>query len=195
MTSTASNSSIDICARALILIGAEPITSFSDNTTEGLVASNMYEDVARSSLTNCRWRFATDQAQLARLTDEPTGRFDVAHQLPDNLLMLNAVTVNDNPINYTVYGDKIFSDSSENDTVIADFIFRASEVDWPSYFSIAVEYAMAGIFASAIARDSGLTQLMEIKANQLMAKARNNDAQQQTTRKLITSRFITERQS
>ena len=24
----------------------------------------------------------------------------------------------------------IFSDSSENDTVIADFIFRASEVDW-----------------------------------------------------------------
>ena len=109
--------------------------------------------------------------------------------------MLNAVTVNDNPINYTVYGDKIFSDSSENDTVIADFIFRANEVDWPSYFSIAVEYAMAGIFASAIARDSGLTQLMEIKANQLMAKARNNDAQQQTTRKLITSRFITERQS
>ena len=67
MTSTASNSSIDICARALILIGAEPITSFSDNTTEALVASNMYEDVARSSLTNCRWRFATDQAQLARL--------------------------------------------------------------------------------------------------------------------------------
>ena len=36
---------------------------------------------------------------------------------------------------------------------------------------------------------------MEIKPNQLMAKARNNDAQQQTTRKLITSRFITERQS
>ena len=44
-------------------------------------------------------------------------------------------------------------------------------MDWPSYFSIVVEYAMAGIFASAIARDSGLTQLMEIKANQLMAKA------------------------
>jgi hypothetical protein len=36
---------------------------------------------------------------------------------------------------------------------------------------------------------------MEIKANNLMAKARNLDSQQNTTRKLTTSRFITERLS
>ena len=30
VTSTPANSAIDICARALILIGAEPITSFDD---------------------------------------------------------------------------------------------------------------------------------------------------------------------
>ena len=44
MPSTAANSAIDICSRALILIGADPITSFEDDTTEALVASNMYED-------------------------------------------------------------------------------------------------------------------------------------------------------
>jgi hypothetical protein len=36
---------------------------------------------------------------------------------------------------------------------------------------------------------------MNAKAEELMAKARNLDAQQQTTRKLSTSRFITDRRS
>lgn len=195
MPSTAANSAIDICSRALILIGADPITSFDDDTTEALVASNMYEDVARSQLCLMRWRFATDQAVLARLSDEPTGRFDNAHQLPTGLLMLNAVTVADNPIKYTVYGDKVFSDVSDNDTVIADYIFRAGEEDWPSYFVIAVEYILASIFATSIARDANLAAILEQKANVFMAKARSTDSQQSTTRKLTTSRFLTERRS
>ena len=87
MASTVANSAIDICSRALILIGAEPITSFEDNTTEALVAVNMYEDVAQASLCDTRWRFATEQAQLARLSEEPTGRFDAAYQLPSGTLM------------------------------------------------------------------------------------------------------------
>ena len=36
--------SIDICARALVMIGASPISSFSDGSTEALVASNIYTD-------------------------------------------------------------------------------------------------------------------------------------------------------
>ena len=195
MTSTVANSAIDICSRALILIGAEPITSFEDNTTEALVAVNMYEDVAQASLCNTRWRFATEQAQLNRLVDEPTGRFDAAYQLPSNILMLNAVTVNDHQTQHTIYGDKLFANLSPQDKVVADYIYRASESDWPSYFTLAVEYALAAIFASSIARNESLTQIMEIKANSLMAKARNLDSQQNTTRKLTTSRFITERLS
>lgn len=196
MASTASNSSIDICARALVLIGADPITSFDDNTTEALVASNMYEDIARASLCNTRWRFATDQEVLARLTDEPTGRFDKAYQLPSDLLMLNAVTINDQPIDYTVYGNKVFTnDAGTSDTVVADYIYRANETNWPSYFSVAVEYAMAGIFATSIARDGSLATIMEQKADLLMRKARNLDSQQQTTRNINTSRFLTERRS
>jgi hypothetical protein len=105
------------------------------------------------------------------------------------------VTINDRLIEYTVYGDKVFSDSTTADSLIADFTFRAEEVNFPSYFSLALQYSLASIFATSIARDDRLMQLMETKANQLMAKARNIDAQQQTTRKLSTSRFITNRRS
>ena len=109
MTSTVANSGIDVCSRALILIGADPITSFEDNTTEALVSVNMYEDVAQAALTSMRWRFATDQAQLARLLNTPTGRYDAAYQLPSNMLMLNGLTINDMAVPYTIYGDKVFT--------------------------------------------------------------------------------------
>jgi len=195
MASTVANSAIDIASRALVLIGAEPITSFDSSSTEALVASNMYEDTVRATLSTARWRFATEQAVLNQLTDTPTGRFDIAHQLPSDLLILHAVTINDRLIEYTVYGDKVFSDSTSSDTLIADYTFRAEEVNFPSYFSLALQYSLASIFATSIARDDRLMQIMETKANMLMAKARNLDSQQQTTRKLSTSRFITDRRS
>ena len=56
---------VDICARALVMIGASPISSFSDGSTEALVASNVYEDIVESSLTRHRWKFATNQKQLS----------------------------------------------------------------------------------------------------------------------------------
>lgn len=150
------NSDIDIAARALILIGADPITSFTETSTEALVASNIYEDVIQSALCASRWRFATNQAELNRLTDVPTGRFDFAYQLPSDMLMLHALTVNDNLIEYNIYGDKAFANTSTNDKVIADYAFRVGEEKFPSYFTISVEFSLATTFAVAIARDEQL---------------------------------------
>lgn len=195
MASSAANSAVDIAARALTLIGANPISSFDDTSTEATVANNMYEDVARSSLCMSRWRFATNQKVLNLLSDAPTGRFDRAYQLPSDMLMLHAMTVNDLVVEYTVYGDKAYADTSEADQVVADYTFRAEENTWPSYFTLAVEYQLASIFAAAIARDDGLMKMMDDKATSFMAKARTLDSQQQTTRKMVTNRFKTERLS
>ena len=189
------NTPIKVCSRALILIGEEGISSFSDGTAQADVADAMYEDVARTALTNTRWRFATAQAELNRLISAPTGRFDAAYQLPADLLMLSSVTVGDHPIKYDTYGDKVYCDASENETLIADYIYRADEADWPAYFTIAVEYAMASVFAVSIARDAQMSQLMDRKAQINMIQARRLDSQQQTTRKLNTSRFIAQRRS
>lgn len=189
------NTPIKVCSRALILIGEEGISSFNDGTAQSDVADAMYEDVARASLTNTRWRFATAQAQLNRLASAPDGRYSAAYQLPANMLMLSAVTVQDHPIKYDTYGSKVFCDASDTDVLIADYIYRADEADWPAYFTIAVEYAMAAVFAVSIARDAQMSQMMEQKAQFHMIQARRLDSQQQTSRKLNTSRFIAQRRS
>ena len=195
VTSTHANSPIDICSRALILIGAEPITSFDDGNNEALIASNMYEDIARSALVNARWRFATNQSILNRLSDAPTGRYDAAYQLPSGWLMTHSVTVNDTPIMYQTYGSKLYCDESNTSELVLDYTYRADETDWPSYFTIAVQYEMASVLASSLARDTGLSAAMQQQAQITMMKARSLDAQQQTTRKLNTSRFIAQRRS
>lgn len=189
------NTPIKICSRASVLMGGSPISSFTDGTVESDVCDAMYEDVARAALTNTRWRFSTNQNVLNRIVAAPTGRFDAAYQLPADMLMINAITVNDMPIEYDIYGDKAYCNAVANDTVIADYIFRAEEANWPPYFTIAVEFTMAGILAVSVARDSQLASLMEQKANIFMMQARRLDSQQQTTRKLNTSRFIAQRRS
>ena len=187
MSSTAADSSIDICSRALILIGAEPITSFTDGSTESLVASNLYEDICRSALQNCRWRFATDQKVL--------NRYDFAYQLPNDNLIVHAITVNDNLVEYQIYGDMVYADTDQADTVIADYTFRQTEENFPAYFTVALQYALALAFASSIARDATMVTQMSALADRAMMKARSVDSQQQTTRKLVSTRFIAERRS
>ena len=192
---TVANSDIDIASRALVLIGAEPITSFTAQSTEATVANAIYEDMVRTTLCSSRWRFATNQAELNLLTATPTGRYDRAHQLPADLLMLHAITVSDAVIEYNVYGDKVFSDSASSDTLVADYTFRALEQDFPSYFTVALQFSLAAAFALGIARDEQLSSVLEAKGGQLLQQAKTLDSQQQTTRKLLTSRFITERRS
>jgi hypothetical protein len=142
-----------------------------------------------------RWRFSTNQAVLNRLSEAPTGRYNSAYQLPNGSLMVHAVTINQSPIEYNIYGNKVFCDTSPSDELVVDYTYRADETDWPSYFTIAVEHSLAAILATSIARDRGLSELMSIQSRDLMVKARLLDSQQQTTRKLYTSRFIAQRRS
>tara|TARA_R100000231_G_scaffold139432_2_gene120643 strand:- start:1481 stop:2065 length:585 start_codon:yes stop_codon:yes gene_type:complete len=192
---TVANTPIKVCSRASVLIGGDEIQSFTDGTAESLVVDAIYEDVARAALTNTRWRFAANQAVLNRLSSAPTGRWDAAYQLPSDSLLIHVITINDEPINYDTYGDKAFCDAVSTDVLVADYSHRADEADWPSYFTIAVEHMLAGALAISVARDASLSQMMEQKAQFYFSQARRLESQQQTTRKLNTSRFIAQRRS
>lgn len=182
-------SNIDICARALVMIGAAPITSFSDGTTESTVAANLYEDTVRDLISRYRWRFAAGQAQLSRRTDAPDAKWDAAYQLPADLLLLHDVTVNGNVIEYDRYQDMIYCNADEADLVYADYTFRAVEDLWPPYFTTAVELTMASIFAYAVANQIQTADYMEKKALRQLALGRNIDSQAQTSQRFDLSRF------
>ena len=187
---------VDICARALIMIGAQPISSFDDGSTEAFVASNLYENITQSILCRHRWRFSTEQQQLSLLAAAPTGRYEYAYQLPTSpdLLQLNTITVADIPIEYARYGDKIFVNGYDSQSaLIADYIFRQDESEFPAYFKLGLEYTLASIFAGSVARDAAMIQQFSTLAERQILIAKNTDSQEVTNKKLSTKRFITNR--
>ena len=195
MALTASTTNIDICARALVMIGASPISSFDDGTTEATVASNTYEDTVRADLSMMRWRFASGQSQLSRLTDTPAGRFDAAYQLPSDLLSLHTVTINDNILSYDRYEDMVYCNAASGDVLIADYTYRADESSWPPYLILLAQYHMAATFAASVARSGDMQNLFLQQYVSQMRLAKNLDSQEQTARKIPTNRFARFRNS
>ena len=189
---------IDICARALVMIGAQPITSFTDGSTEALVANNVYEDITKAALTRHKWRFATTQKQISLLTNAPVGRYDYAYQVPTNpeVLQINTITVNDYVIPYARYQDYIYVNSyGSSSTLVMDYIYRVDEAYFPPHFILALEYELASIFAGSVARDAAMIKQFKELAERQFLIAKNIDSSETTTKVLDTQRFINMRRS
>tara|TARA_A100001201_G_scaffold26739_1_gene29534 strand:- start:678 stop:1289 length:612 start_codon:yes stop_codon:yes gene_type:complete len=184
-----SDSKFDICSKALVLVGANTISSFSANTTESIVANQLYESTLENMLTRSRWRFSAKQAQLSRNASAPTARWSAKYAVPTGALLIHTVTVNDNVIEFDRYESDILCDASSSDTVVADYTFQPSEANFPPYFKQALVFELASLFAGAIARNDSLSTLYNQRAVAQLAIARAQDSQAQTTRKVDTTRF------
>jgi len=189
---------IDICAKALVLMGAQPITSFDDGSTEALVASNIYEDIVEASLCKHRWNFATTQKQLSLLSDAPEGKYDHAYQMPTDpaVLQIISISVNDNIIPYDRYKNYIYVDSyGSGNKLIMDYIYRVEEAFFPPYFRTALQYELAALFAGSVARDASLISQFSQLAQREYIRAKNIDSSEATNKVLDVKRFINTRQN
>ncbi len=169
------------------------ISSFSDGSTEALVASNLYEDIVESSLTRHRWKFATNQKKLSLLAAAPEAKYEHAYQLPSNpgVLHIVSLSVNDYIIPYTRYKDKIYVNTyGANHDLILDYIYRVEEEYFPAHFRVALEYELASLFAGSVARDAGMIREFKALADRQFLISKNIDASEVTNKKLDTSRYI-----
>jgi hypothetical protein len=189
------DSKFDICSQALVLVGANTVNSFDENTTESKVSGQLYESTLENLLTRCRWRFASKQQQLSKLTTNPLGRYDSAYQVPSDALQMHTVSLSDSIIEYDRYGNEIYADTSASDILIADYTFQPSEADFPPYFKQALVFELASLFAGAIARNDTLSQLYSNKATIQLTVAKGQDSQAQTNRRVNVDRFRNRRNS
>lgn len=143
---------IEIISNAMILIGANPISSLTEGT-EGLVANALYENTYRGLLASHSWRFATRQRQLSRLTEKPLQDYDYQYQLPSDCITV--VTALDGQ-NYEIYGDKLYSNSAE---VFIDYRYRVEETLLPSHFLLTLQFLLAAQFAIPITENTARAQI------------------------------------
>ena len=182
-----------VCNRALQIIGAEPMTAFTDSTVEATVCNSLYESIVRDCLASSRWRFATKRETAFRIGTVSDSEYAASYSLPSDYIMISSVEVAGSSIEYDIYEDTFYCDAGPGDTVVIEYLYRVLEKNCPPYFTLAVVFKLASILALPIARDIELENALDKRQDRLMRQARTKDSQQQTTRKLNVSRFVTQR--
>jgi hypothetical protein len=187
--------SVTLCSQALVMVGADPITSIEDSTREAVICSALYEPMATAALCTYPWRFAMIQRQLALVTAEPLARYDNAYQIPADCLMVRAVTCLDQPLVYEIYNDLIYLDSGDEDEIILDYLYRADEANWSPLFRLAFSQDLAAAFSVSLAEDEKKQAAFATLAMTTWKRARQADGQSRTARSGLRSRLLNARRS
>ena len=147
---------VDLCNRALLLLGASTITSITgaDISSRAVACSIIYPPLRDALLAMHPWRFATGKVQLARLSAAPVNEWKYAYQLPSDLIAGPYAVFNSDQGGAVpmTSGFEIFQDALyTNDTLIViDYRFRPDENKFPSWFQWLLVLAMTGAIAPEV---------------------------------------------
>lgn len=140
------DSALSICSDALLLLGAKPISSFTEGTDEASTCDSLYPNIRDQALSIYTWSFAFKKVQLARLTSTPTNEYKYEYQLPSDRLaapraVYDSSSVGANVVNnYKIMGSKLLTN---NETVYIDYLYSVHEADMPVWFVQLLKYLMA----------------------------------------------------
>ena len=159
---------LSICSDALILLGASPLSSFSEGTDSAQICDRLYDDLKDSLIASYPWSWSFKKVQLARLTSTPVNEWKYQYALPgDRIAGVRAVYASTatgiSPIQYgwEIQGDKL--DTSE-ETIVVDYQFSPNESALPTYFVQLLKYAMAAEIAETVTDQITKAQYYEQKA-------------------------------
>jgi|TARA_R100000951_G_scaffold115994_1_gene126045 hypothetical protein len=163
---------VDICTTALLLIGADEISTFSDATREAKICKAVYETTKGGLLQSHPWRFAVNQVELNKLAAVPLFGFTAAFQLPADYLRL----IDRFPAapDYRIFEDKIYSNVNE---LKITYAFSPPEHRMPAYFVRALEFDLARLLATAVLEDSEKARVYDRLLENQLRLARVIDSQ------------------
>ena len=175
----------------MVLVGLEPLSSFTDSTDEALVMNTIYEDLIEDCLAQHSWKFATGQKQLSRLTDTPLDRWDAAYALPTEpaVVQVHTVTISDAVQQYAIFERYIYINADADDVVVLNYMFRVATQYWPPSFTMWVIYRLASVLSLSVTRKADVAESYRVLAEQQFRRAKARDSQQATTTGIRLNRF------
>lgn len=199
-----SQSSIDLCNRALVRVGVDRISSFSANSVASQLANEEYEARVTERLCGVmpgwpppggsafEWRFAMKSDDLGAPTaTAPADSWDYAYNIPSDLLAIRALRRNDRNVEFARYGAQICC--NEDAELVIDYTFRQVEANFPPYFTAALVEDLAAFFALAVKRHDGLAKQHGDMAITLWSAGRLADSKAMTPRVVKASRVVASR--
>lgn len=174
---------VGLCSRALVRLGAAPLTSFSDGTAESEIASVLYAPVRDALLSAYPWSFATGQVQLSKLNETPEADFQNVFQLPSDYL--RAISAGNGGrgrgLTFRIMRGKLYTNA---DDVILTYIFRPEEEEFPPFFDTALIAKLTAEFCIPVTESTSRAETLSRLSDREYQNARQIDAQQDTPSRL-----------
>lgn len=185
-------SDIALSSRALIRIGAAPITSFADGTAESEIAGALFRPMCDALLSAYGWSFATGQANLTQLVTPPVADYQYAYQLPTDFLRALSLGsgTRGRGATYRIAAGAIHTNES---AVTLTYIFRPEEESFPPYFDQALITRLAAEFCIPVTESTSRAEALFRLAEQEFQRARQIDAQQDTPGRIEDFTLVTVR--
>ena len=155
----AGDTDVKVCNKALLLLGAEPITSFSDGSAAAQACDTIYKEVKFSTMGMYKWSFTVAKTQLTRDQASPQSEWTYQYQLPNDMLtgVPEAVRTSNTP------GSLLFKDWEIGQAVDNSAVLRTEAVEihidsqravgegaMPTYFIQLLAYQLAWHLAEVI---------------------------------------------
>lgn len=126
---------ISICSRALVQLGASPISSFNDSDA-AVICAQVYPSLKLGIMSRYPWRFLMKKKELTKDAVAPAGEWENSFIIPGDALGLghavfSSVTEKISTREFEVFGRRIYTD---HETVILDYLVDMNEGEWPAYF-------------------------------------------------------------
>jgi hypothetical protein len=137
---------IKICSDALLMLGANPISSFTEGTDEANTCDRLYPDIKIKTMATYPWSFSFKKVQLSRLITTPANEYKYEYQLPSDIIGRpravydSASTYAQPRRDYTIQGSKILTNYEK---VYADYQYNVPEYALPHFFVQLLKYQMA----------------------------------------------------
>jgi hypothetical protein len=149
----AGDTKLSICSDALIMLGAAPLSSFSDGTDEAQVADRLYDDVRDTLIMQYAYSWTVKKVKLARLADAPINEWKYKYALPGDILgnpkaVFITSSAGGRPArDFEIYSGGLYTDYED---VWIDYQFLPEPSSFPPYFVRLLKTALAAEFAEPI---------------------------------------------
>lgn len=182
---------VSIANRALTLLSADRIGSFTENSESARKVAAIYEDTRDALLEDHNWNFARTERTLSLLSDYPIlDTYASAYQLPSDCIRVLRMQ-DDEP--FDRFSDRLYTNS---DSASIEYIARITD---PTKFTPGFVRAFAAVLAAdlcyGITQNATMTATAIKRAEDAVKLAKLNDGQEGTGAKIIKGDFITARQS
>lgn len=179
---------VEICSKALLLIGTEGINSFDDPTAEASLCRNMYEHAKEQLLTLHPWRFSIIKGNIEQEAGVPNDEFKFQYRIPSGALIL--VSVSDIAEPWDLFNGKLLThhnaaQDGSTGPLTGEWQINVKEQYLPAYFIEALVYDLAHRYSVPITESVTKSQWFKQLYEQHFMTAKNLDAKQRPAQPIV----------